>query len=208
LLVVVISGPIQKEILASGQINYPEGYQWWTPEQQAQFDTAQQARQSTTFIYTFPALLAVGKVWIGWLLVTGLLNLILTMLGARGGASSSTNLVAWAGLPFAIRDLVRVVYMISTHKILDNPGLSGFVNASADKFHMFLSNLFSLVDIYVIWHILLLVVGVRLGKGLSRGKTWLGVILTILITLLLQAGLAYATGLLGSLNVSGNFYFF
>lgn len=37
----------------------------------------------------------------------GLLHLVLTMLGGRDSTGGALNIVAWAALPFALRDLVR-----------------------------------------------------------------------------------------------------
>jgi hypothetical protein len=49
------------------------------------------------------------------------------------------------------------------------------------------------VDIYLIWNIILLIIGVRTGDGLSRGKAVGGVLITILIVLIFQVLLAFGT---------------
>src|SRR5574342_131843 len=109
----------------------PTDFQYWSPDQQNQFMQAQAAASGPVFLYVFPSILSALSVWVGWLVVVGLLHLVFTLLGARGTTRTAMNLVAWAGLPFAVRDLVRIGYMIATRQLVGHPGLSGFASADA-----------------------------------------------------------------------------
>src|SRR3990172_3894657 len=93
LLQVAVAGPIKVAIAQSGQVDLPPDFQYYTPEQQAQFYQAQQATQGPVFIYAFPAILSVLGVWAGWLAVGGVLHLVLTLLGSRDSTAGALNLV-------------------------------------------------------------------------------------------------------------------
>lgn len=206
LLQVIMAGTIKQTAAATGSFTPPPGYEWYTPEQQAQMQQALAATSGPVFIYVFPALTAVFKVWMGWLLVGGLLHLVLTLLGGRGGTGAAMNLVAWAGLPLAIRDLVRFGAMLTTRKLISAPGLSGFVPSGAEGLSLFLAGLLAMVDIYLIWHLVLMIVGVRAGNGLSAGKAVLGVVITLLAVISLQALLSYFSAQLGGLTIVRPFF--
>ena len=137
LILVFASGSIRQKMAQQGEISLPPGFEYYTPEQQAQFQSAMSATSSPVFIYVLPAITGVAKVWFGWLLVGGLIHLLLTLLGGRGDTGSAMNLVAWAGLPFAIRDLVRIGAIFTTQNLISAPGLSGFGPASGTDWGIF-----------------------------------------------------------------------
>jgi hypothetical protein len=203
---VLVSGSIRQQILLSSGPFLPPDFQYYSPEQQAQFMQASQATTGPVFMYIFPALAALLGIWIGWLLVSGLLHLVVTLLGGRGETVYSINLVAWAGLPFVIRDLVQVVAMLVTDQLIENTGLSGFAPADPTGGVTYLAALLSLVDIYLIWHIMLLIIGVRAGNGLSSGKAASGVLFTIGLVVALQALIDYLINRLGSLTIVRPFF--
>jgi len=207
LVAVLVGGPLRQQAALSGQAELPPDFQWYTPEQQAQFVQAQSASSGTAFVYVFPALQAVLRVGIGWLIVGALLHLALTLLGARGTMQSAMNLVAWAGLPFGVRDLVRTLYVLLGHRLIQAPGLSGLLGASPEGSALFGSELLALVDVYLVWHVALLVIGVRVQSDPGRGRAWGGVALTQAVALLLQALPAYLVGRLASLTIARPFFF-
>ncbi|HEX9091065.1 MAG TPA: Yip1 family protein, partial [Anaerolineales bacterium] len=124
---VLIAGPTKQAAAQSGAGALPQDFQYYSPEQQAQFLQAQQATSSPVFIYAFPSITGLAGVWVGWLLVSGLIHLVLTLLGGRGDMGAALNVVAWSGLPYAIRALVRGGYILAAHHLVTTPGLSGFV---------------------------------------------------------------------------------
>ena len=144
--------------------------------------------------------------WVGWLVVVGVLHLVLTLIGGRGSTRTAMNVVAWASLPFAVRDLVRIGAMFVTQQLVTHPGLSGFAPAGGGA-SAFLAALLGLADIYLIWHILLLIRGVRASNGLPPSKAASGVLLTMLLVLLLQALPGFLLAQLSGLNIIGPFFF-
>lgn len=206
LIAVAVAGPIKQEAARSGQVELPPDFQYYPPELQAQFQQAMAATQNPVFIYVFPALLAVGGVWAGWLIVGGLIHLALTLLGGRGATGSAMNLVAWAGLPFVIRDLVRAGYMLTTRRLIEQPGLAGFAPADDGGLALFLAALLALVDLYLLWHIVLLALGVRVASGLQPGKAIVGVIFVILLVEVIHALLRYFSTRLAGLTIIRPFF--
>lgn len=203
---VLIAGWLKQQAALIAGPTLPPDFQYYSPEMQAQFMQAAQATSGPVFVYVFPAVIALGGVWIGWLLVSGLLHLVVTLLGGRGDTGYAFNLVAWCSLPFAIRDLVRAGAMLASRQLISSPGLSGFAAQDPGGEATYLAALLSLVDIYLLWHILLLIVGVRVGNNLSASKAVGGVIFTIVLVTTLQSLLSYGVDRLGALTVVRPFF--
>jgi hypothetical protein len=206
LILVLANGSVQQKMAQQGEVSLPPGYEYYTPEQQAQFQSAMSATSSPVFVYVLPAIAGVFKVWMGWLLVGGLIHLLLTMLGGRGDTGSAMNLVAWASLPFVLRDLVRAGALLATQRTISAPGLAGFAPSNGTDWSIFLIAFLSLVDIYLIWHIVLLTIGARTTQGLTGAKAAMAVILTILLVVSLQALVGFLTGKLSGLTIIRPFF--
>lgn len=206
LILVFANGSIQQKMAQQGEVSLPPGYEYYTPEQQAQFQSAMSATSSPVFVYALPAITGTFKVWIGWLLVGGLIHLLLTLLGGRGDTGSAMNLVAWASLPFAIRDLVRTGALLISQKTISTPGLAGFGPTNGTSMGMFLTAFLGFVDIYLIWHILLLIAGARTAQGLTSMKATAAVILAILLIVSLQALIGFLMGQFSGLTIIRPFF--
>src|SRR5829696_7150581 len=121
ILVVVIAGYLKTRAAMMGEVQLPPDWQYWSPDMQENYMQAQQATQGATFMYIIPLVGALTTLWLGWILVAGLLHLGSTLLGGRGSMQSALNVVAWASLPFAARDLLRVVFMLATKHAITSP---------------------------------------------------------------------------------------
>ncbi len=201
---VLLAGSIRQAAAASGNVTLPPDFQWYSPEQQAQLMQAMQAMQGPVFTYVFPALGALLSVWLGWMIVGGLLHLVLTLLGGRGDTGSAMNVVAWASLPFALRDLVRSAVMLVERQLIQHPGLAGFAPHSPDGssgWFLFLASLMGLIDLYLIWHLILLVTGVRATNGLAPSKSAGGVLIVLLLALAVQALIIFLGARFGATSV-------
>lgn len=203
---VLTTGQVKQAAAASGQVTLPPDFQFWSPDQQAQFTQAQQATSSPVFVYVFPGFLALMGVWIGWLLVSALLHLVLTMLGGRSATRTALNFVAWASLPFAVRSLVRAGYAMFAQTLISSPGLSGFAPTDTAIPSLVVKELLVFVDVYLIWHIVLIVLGARLASSLAVGKVIGGVLVTMFIILALQALPGVLIAQLGGLTVIRPFF--
>jgi len=203
-----VQGYLDRRASMGGEVILPPGFEYYSPEQQAQFYQALEAKSSPVFSIVLPALSVILGVWLGWLIVSGLLHLALTLLGGRGSSPVATNIVAWAAIPLALRDVVRAAYMaISGHTIVST-GLAGFVATDAGGALLFLGALAGLTDLYLIWHIILLIVGVRTADtNLSRGKALLACLGVMVIVIGFQALAGFAAAQVSNLSIMRPFFF-
>lgn len=205
LISILVSGFLRARAAAMGEINLPVDWQWWTTEMQNNYMQAVQATQGPAFLYIIPAITGLAGLWLGWGILSGLLHLGSTLLGGRGTMSTALNITAWSSLPFALRDLLRVIFMLIAGHPINSAGLSGFVTGTEGG-ALFLANVLKFIDIFQVWHIILLVVGFSIIDSLPRGKAIAGVLVVVIITLLAQGGLGTLSASLGGLMVTRPFF--
>jgi hypothetical protein len=201
ILVVVVAGYLKSRAAMMGEIQLPPDWEFWTPEMQNNFMQAQQATQGPVFLYIMPMIGSLTGLWVGWLLLAALLHFGSTLLGGRGSMQSALNIVAWASLPFAVRDILRIVFMLAAGHAIISPGLSGFTSTPG-----FVSQLLMRLDIFLLWQMVLLVIGLALTDGLPRGKAVTGVLVVIALVLLAQAGMGALASSFGGLAVQRPFF--
>jgi len=199
LLTVLVGGYLQARAAAIGQTPLPTNWQWWTTAMQNNYMTAIQATQGPLFVYILPLVLGLARLWLIWAIVAGLLHLLSTLLGGRGTMASALNVVAWAGLVFTLRDLLRVIFMLISKHGIFSPGLSGLSNT------LFLSKLLTDVDLFLVWNAILLVMGLSVTHTLSVKKSVAAVAIILGVLLLVQAGLGTLSANLGGLMVTTPF---
>ena len=200
-LAVIAAGYLRTRAAMMGEVPLPPDWQYWTPDMQNNYMQAQQATQGPAFMYVIPFVRSLAGLWVGWIVLAGLLHLGSTLFGGRGTMQGALNVVAWASLPFAIRDGLRILYMLSAGHTIVSPGLSGFA-ASAG----FVSQLLARADVFLIWNIALLVIGFAAADGLSRGKAFAGVLTVMLIVLFAQSGLGAITSGFGGSVIQRPFF--
>lgn len=195
-LTVFVSGYLKARAAMMGEVTLPPDWQYWTPDMQNNFMQAQQATQGAVFVYVMPLVSALVALWLGWLILGGLLHLGSTLLGGRGSMQGALTIAGWANLPFMVRDVLRVIFMLLAGHVIVSPGLSGFAGSA-----VFLAKILSQFDIFFIWKVILLIMGFSIADGLPKNKAIFGVILILLILLLTLAGLgALLSGLGGTLT--------
>jgi hypothetical protein len=206
---VLISGPIKIQNLQSGTTPLPENFQYWSEKDQQAYFQGQQNLSSPIFIFVFPILQGVGGYWLFWLLFSSILYLISTLSGSRAPRNKAGNLTAWAMSPFILRLLVQSLTTLFTRKLVTINGLAGFIAKDAKGFQAFARGLLSQMDVYWVWFVVLIVIGMLLISGLKRGKTITAVLVTVLIMLVLQAIPSLISSTLSGLSGGGTgFYFF
>jgi hypothetical protein len=201
LLVVLVAGYLKTRAAMMGEVTLPPDWQYWTPDMQNNYMQAQQATQGKTFMYILPLVGAWTGLWLGWVLVAGLLHLGSTLLGGRGTLQGALNVAAWASLPFAIQDVLKVIYMLSAGHAIGSPALSGFATSAG-----FLPQLLSRVDLFFLWYIILLMIGMAIFDSLARGKAVLEVLIITLLVLLAQSGLGTLLSNMGGQAVQRPFF--
>lgn len=183
---IAAEGPLRQQNLQN-TTSMPADMQYMSEAQIAQLQEAMAAQQGFTAVYVFPAVGAVIGVWLSWILLGSLLHLALTLAGSRSTNLAALNLAGWALLPLALRYLVRIIYILSAQKMISGPGLSGFVATDASGFLSYLASFLGQIDLYMIWSLILLLVGVTIISGLNRAKAWLVTIVAFLLVLALLA---------------------
>ena len=185
ILVVVLGGWMQVRTAQTGEVTLPPDWEYWSPDMQENFMQAQQTAQSPMLIYVLPVVGALIGLWLGWLILAGMLHLGSTLLGGRGVMAGALNIVAWAAGPLIVRDLLRVIFILAVGHPIQSAGLSGFVEGAG-----MVAQLTARLDIFVLWNCVLLVVGLHVVDSLPKSKAVIGVVFVTAILLLAQAGLA------------------
>lgn len=205
---VLVAAPLRQQEAMNNMGALPDNYQYMSPEQQEQYNQAQQSKSSTAMTTIFPGISALIGLWLGWFILGGVLHLVLTLLGSRSTTITAYNLAGWASLPFVIRLCVQIGAMLINQRLISSPGISGFIASDSVGVWMFIRVLLSMVDIYLIWQVVLLVVGATSTPGLTRIKAWGGVLSAVLVLLALSSLPGFIFGQLSGLDVSRSFFFF
>lgn len=195
----ILAGHYQALAAAMGNVALPVDWQYWSTEMQNNYMQAQQATQGPVFIYVIPASLGLVKLWLAWFTVAGLTHLTSTLLGGRGKMMSALTITAWACLPFILRDLLRIIFMLIAKHGIVSPGFSGLVSIA------FLSKLLTSVDLFFIWFAVLLVMGISKADNLGIWKAAAGVAIVLVVGLLAQAGISTLLSKLGGLTITRTF---
>jgi len=204
-IVVVLAGGQPRITQAQTNVEMPQDFQYWSPEMQEEYMANQAKQTGPLYIYVFPAIGALAGVWISWFLLGSILHLAFTLSGSRSSNTSALNLVGWASLPFAIRYIVQTIAIITSKQLIASPGLSGFIAADGGGFMVFLRAMLAQIDLYLIWQVVLLMVGALPLTGLTRSKAWTSVLISVVIILALKALPALIGSQLGNLSTSPYF---
>jgi hypothetical protein len=170
----------------------PGGMGRLTPEMEQQ---ALASSANPLLITVLPALMQVVSVWVGWLLWAGGLSLLSTMTGGKSSFRPLWPLVVWAWLPFGLRGLLQSAYILATGTLIANPGLSGLVLAQETASDILaappgpgllaLQSFLGRIDLFLIWNLALLGIGLAVASRLTRRKSLLVVLgLWLVLTLL------------------------
>ncbi len=117
---------------------------------------------------------------------------------ATGGQSAwgpTFAVVAWSMLPFFVRDLLQAVFVFTQKRLIEHPGLSFLVasgNWLQDGRNLSYAAL-GKVDLFALWHIVLLGIGISVVTRLSRRGS---IVLSVVIWLVML-GLSLIPVLLG-----------
>jgi len=168
-------------------------------------ERAQAITASPLITIVFPAVSSVVGQVMGWLIWAGALYLASMALGGRSSFAQIFPVTVWAGLPHAVRSLLQIAYVLTTDQLITNPGLSGLLQqqgSMADAIasppgtgEILLRALLSRVDLFLIWHLILLVIGVAAAGRLSGRKS----LIIVLVVWLLLTALSLIPSLVGGL---------
>jgi hypothetical protein len=198
----LIAGPIRRDAIVNGT-TLGSDFQYYSADQQQQILAAQATRSSALFTFVFPIVGSLLGLWVTWFLLSSILHLGLTLAGSRTRNLHSYNLVAWSMLPIAFRQIIQIFAMIFAHALISSPGLSGFVTGTGGA--AFLAGWLGQVDLFFIWQVCLLMIGVLPLSKLSRGKAWMVTGASILLVMLLAAFPKLISSMLANVSLGGFF---
>jgi len=206
IIAVLVAAPLKRNAILMSQ-SMPDAFQYYSSDQQAAFMNGQTSQTSALFIYVLPLVSKLAGLWISWFLLSSVLHLSLTLTGSRAKNVRSYNLAGWSFLPLGLRQVVQIAAMLATKSLITAPGLSGFIAGDAKGFAAFAAALLGLIDIYFLWQIILLVLGVMPLSGLERKKAWSATALTLLVLALLQSVPGFISHALSGFSMGSGFYF-
>jgi hypothetical protein len=210
ILPVVVAAPITARVARESFLAAQEqmGEQLDTEmseEDRAQMEQAMSITASPLITVVFPAVRGVVGRVVGWLAWAGALYLAGLAMGGRSTFGQMFRMVVWAWLPYVLRGLLQTVYILASGQRIAHPGLSGLVQGAASVEEMVLARpspaqtvlvaFLSRIDLFLVWNLVLLVIGAMVVTRLPRRKA---VLLTLGVWVLLTA-LGLAPALIGGL---------
>jgi hypothetical protein len=149
-----------------------------------------------------------------WLVWAGTLTLAASLLGAPSlSFGRALALYAWSSVPIVIRGIAQGVYMSLTQTPIYNAGLSGLIVDQAPppmvmgpqrrmpviptQGEVALASVLGHLDLFTLWHLGLLVMGLMICARWRRNRALLTVIGIALIVAAAGGGLAMLGGAFG-----------
>lgn len=206
LLAVLVAAPIKRVNIQTGA-TIPDDFQWWSQDRQQQFLQAQQNLTSPTFMYLFPLLTGLAGYLLFWVLCSSLLYLSLTLAGSRTTNQKVSNLIAWAMLPFALRELVKVIVIIGSKALIEDTGLSYLIASDATGVMAWLRGILGQVDFYGLLFVVFLFLGSVQLSGLRTNKAVLATTVSLVLVLALVGIPSVISTALSGMGSSGFGFF-
>jgi hypothetical protein len=128
--------------------------------------------------------------FLGYLLHAGLLFLLGLVMGGRASFRQVFRMAVWTTLPAVLRNFAGAIAVIIRQE-LPAPGLSYLLtNTEVRDLPAFVTAILQTLDIYRIWTLILIGVGIGATYRLSRGKSTAVALIYWILTLGLIAGVA------------------
>jgi hypothetical protein len=197
----LIAWPIRRDAIINGA-TLPADFQYYSTEMQTQFLNAQATQSSALFTFIFPVLGSLVGIWLGWFLMSSILHMSHFISGSSAEKLGYFNLTAWAMTPLLLRQVIQILAMLFSRTAISATGLSGFITATGGG-SAYLAGILGQVDIYFIWQVILLLLGVVPLSGLTRTKSWTATAITLLIMVLLFALPHFLSSILSGFTTAG-----
>lgn len=195
----IFVAPVRRTEIQAKQ-TVPDDFMYWSQEQQTQYVKKQQNQTSLVFTFVFPSVSKLIGYWFMWFLYGSLLHLCLTLAGSRTQRLKTSNLVAWAMIPFVFRELVILLLAVFGRRLAFNTGLSSLIASGATGGLAFLRAMLGQIDLYWLLFVLLLMIAVVPLSGLKAGKARLTTAIVVLLMLVLGAIPSIVSKMIGGLS--------
>ncbi|HEY52802.1 MAG TPA: hypothetical protein G4N94_05030 [Caldilineae bacterium] len=171
-----------------------------TPEQLETAQTAMERFMQPNFMLIQGAIGILLGLLLAWVLSTLLIFLSASIGGANPKATSMWALILWTWIPFVIRNLVYSAFGMFTDAFVRSPGLSYFI-ATGDLAKDQTNPIYvaaTQVDIFSLWHLILIYVLLRAAIGMGKGGAIAVAILYALVNVGLRVGASQLPALFGA----------
>jgi hypothetical protein len=142
------------------------------PPQQAEQAAAQMERfTSPPMMAAFSIIGGLVALAVTWLLGAGVLYFLGLVAGGEANFPQSFVILVWSWLPYALRNLVLAAYVAYSGQLISQ-GLS-FLVATGDQTKdaaNWLYGLLSQIDLFYLWHLILVIVGLAAVGRFSKTK--------------------------------------
>jgi hypothetical protein len=168
---VAVSAPLEEDrrlatALAAWQAQL-EGFPKEMQENPPQWFLDQRPRpRPSDQVYGPPLLKGLGVLLFSFIARAAVLHLACLAMGGQNRFGQVLSVSAWSAMPFVLRDGVQAASMYMSKQLINYQGLSGLVAEPG-----LMSALAAQVDLYLFWHLLLLILGVAAMARFSRGKS-------------------------------------
>lgn len=109
---------------------------------------------------------------LGWVLRGTIIHFSSMAAGGTSAWGSTFAAAVWSMMPFFVRDLVQSAYTLVSQQLIEHQGLS-FLVASGDSLRDGRNLTYALlgnVDLFTVWHIVLLGIAIGVATKLTKGK--------------------------------------
>lgn len=113
---------------------------------------------------------------VGWLVWAIGLLIGGTLLGGRSTFGNVFKITVLASLPLIVRSVIQVIALALGAPPIINPGFSGFVPAEANALNTLARGLLSSIDMFQLWNLALLAIGVSVVARMPQRKALILVI--------------------------------
>lgn len=168
-------------------------------DQIAQIQQSMAYKSGFLFTFVVPLISGLAVIWLIWLILSSLLHLSLTLTGSRTNSNSTFNLTAWASLPIGIRLIIQTIATLLSGQVITHPGLSGFVTVQG-RLTMMLAAILSFMDIYILWELVYLMIGLRQTSHVQTLKAIALVLGSFLVTIIISALPGFLSAYLATLG--------
>lgn len=133
------------------------------------------------------SLINLASLWIAMFWMSSILRSFMILAGLRCSEMQPRAWIAWMMSPLVFRHLVRLIYTLITGTPITAPGLSGLIAQPTGFINIFISQVLTQVDIYFVWQIILLWIGLRHLPSIRFSQRLLGLLITIISMLILDS---------------------
>jgi hypothetical protein len=188
IIVTVVSAPLASEMSRQAAEEQLQAQMASVPEEQAeQVRSTMDTFTSPLFVAAMGIAFTILGLILTWLFRGALLFFIGYLLGTDSKYIQMVTLVLYAWLPFAFRDLVQAVYVLLNGQLPLHKGLS-FLVASVDQAQNggnLLYGLLGQIDVFLVWHLLLVGIGIAVSTRSTTTKTALATLSYWIVTALI-----------------------